>query len=185
MKIESTNLNGAYYIEPKLHLDKRGFFFEWFNQEKFHKETGIHFVPVQFNYSKSSRGVLRGMHFQLNPKAQSKLIAVTKGEIQDVIVDVRKGSPTFGKHFSVILSAEKRNQLFIPKGFAHGFLVLSEEAEIFYSIDDFYSPENEGGVMYNDELVGIEWLLSADQITLSDKDLLYSPIEEITNNFKY
>lgn len=185
MIIEDIGLNGAFYIEPKMFNDKRGFFFEWFNQEKFELETGIKFQAVQFNYSQSSKGVLRGLHFQHEPKAQSKLIAVTKGEIQDVIVDIRIGSPTFGKSKSILLSSEKRNQLFVPKGFAHGFLVLSDTAEIFYAIDDFYSPENEGGLMYNDAKIGIEWSLNEDKIILSEKDANYEPFDKMSNKFKY
>lgn len=185
MTVKDIGLNGAYYIEPTLFSDNRGFFFEWFNQKKFEKETGIKFESVQFNYSKSSKGVIRGLHYQQDPKAQSKLIAVTSGEIQDVIVDIRKNSPTYGQHFSVILSSEKRNQLFVPKGFAHGFLVLSDEAEIFYAIDDFYSPENEGGLFYDDPSLSIEWKLPREQIILSAKDKVHKPLDQTSINFKY
>jgi dTDP-4-dehydrorhamnose 3,5-epimerase len=183
MKLEALELAGAYYIEPKLHYDARGYFFEWFNQEEFKNKTGINFQAVQFNYSKSQRGVLRGLHFQLNPKSQGKLVAVTKGEIQEVIVDLRKDSPTFGKSYSIILSEEKRNQLFIPKGFAHGFLVLSEIAEIFYAVDEGYAPEVEGGIMYNDAAVGVEWELGESEMLLSDKDKIYAPLEQADINF--
>lgn len=183
MKIEALDLVGAFYIEPKIHHDERGFFFEWFNQKMFKEQTGISFQAVQFNYSKSSKGVLRGMHFQLHPYSQSKLVAVTKGEIQEVIVDLRKDSVTFGKSYSVILTEEKRNQLYIPKGFAHGFLVLSESAEIFYAIDEEYHPEIERGIMYNDPAIGIKWNMSDNDILLSEKDKNYVPLEQTDINF--
>ncbi|MEO9805415.1 MAG: dTDP-4-dehydrorhamnose 3,5-epimerase [Reichenbachiella sp.] len=185
MKIEELNLAGAFYIEPKLFPDDRGYFYEFFNQQAFHNETGVKFQAVQFNCSKSSYGVLRGLHFQQDPKAQAKLVSVTSGEIQDVIVDLRKGSPTFGKSRSIILSSQNKNQLFVPKGFAHGFLVLSNEAEIFYAIDDFYSPQHEGGIMYNDPLIDVEWQMESNQLIMSDKDLVYKSIEDTTLNFNY
>lgn len=184
MTIEELSLPGAFQIDPVLHHDKRGFFYEWFNTKSFEKETGIIFKPVQFNYSKSTRGVLRGMHFQLPPHAQTKLVTVTKGEIQDVIVDLRQGSPTFGKHFSIILSEEKKNQLYVPKGFAHGFLVLSDEAEIFYAIDEFYAPDYEGGICHNDSSLGIKWKLEQSKIIISDRDKTYSAFESTSFNFK-
>lgn len=185
MGIKSINLEGAFAIQPKLFHDPRGYFFEWYSSKKFEEETGIDFTPVQFNSSKSTRGVLRGLHFQENPCSQAKLVAVTQGEIQDVIVDLRVGSPTFGQHYSEILTEEKKNQLFVPKGFAHGFLVLTETAEIFYAIDDHYSPKHEGGIMFNDKDLGIEWLMEEQDILLSDKDKIYEPVKNKNFNFKY
>lgn len=185
MKIESLELEGAYQIEPTVYNDKRGYFFEWFNLKAFKEKTGIAFTPIQFNCSKSTKGVLRGMHFQFAPHAQAKLITATKGEIQDVIIDIRKGSPTFGKHFSTILSEEKKNQLFVPKGFAHGFLVLSKEAEIFYAIDNFYTPDHEGGISYSDSELKIDWLLDDNEIILSERDKAYGDLQKATLNFNY
>ncbi|PIB37122.1 dTDP-4-dehydrorhamnose 3,5-epimerase [Reichenbachiella sp. 5M10] len=185
MEIKSLHLKGAFSVQPKLFQDNRGYFFEWFNAKRFEQETGIGFVPVQFNSSRSTKGVLRGMHFQEMPASQTKLVGVTQGEIQDVIVDLREGSPTYGQYYSEVISQEKKNQLFVPKGFAHGFLVLSETAEIFYAIDDYYSPEHESGIMYNDAAVGIEWLLPENEIILSEKDKLYEPLTNRTLNFQY
>ncbi|MEO9965610.1 MAG: dTDP-4-dehydrorhamnose 3,5-epimerase [Reichenbachiella sp.] len=183
MKIEALALQGAYEIEPTLHKDNRGYFFEWFNQQAFSKQTGTNFTPVQFNCSKSTKGVLRGMHFQSSSYSQAKLITATRGEIQDVIIDLRAQSPTYGKHFSTILTENKKNQLFIPKGFAHGFLVLSEEAEIFYAVDNFYAPEHEGGICHNDPDINIKWQLDQNDILLSERDKTYSAFQGAQFNF--
>lgn len=183
MIVNPLDLEGAYYLEPKIFHDDRGFFFEWFNKERFKELTGTDFKVVQFNYSRSTKGVLRGLHYQLNPAAQSKLIAVVKGTIQDVIVDVRKDSKTFGQHHSVILTEEKRNQLFVPKGFAHGFLVLSEEAEIFYAIDNQYSPEHDSGISYKDPDLGIKWDIDPNLIQVSEKDDKLLELKSTPNNF--
>ncbi|MEP2277006.1 MAG: dTDP-4-dehydrorhamnose 3,5-epimerase [Reichenbachiella sp.] len=183
MIVKALPLSGAFEISPEIHTDKRGYFFEWFNMEKFQKETNVSFQPLQFNCSKSTKGVLRGMHFQRTPHAQSKLVAVTKGEIQDVIIDVRKDSPTFGQHYSTILSESNKNQLFVPKGFAHGFLVLSEEAEIFYAIDNFYAPDYEEGVCYNDPELKINWMLDENEIILSDRDKTYASFTNASLKF--
>ncbi len=185
MEIKSLELKDAFSVQPKLFEDNRGYFFEWFNARNFEKETGIRFNPIQFNSSKSTRGVLRGLHFQNNPTSQTKLIGVTLGEIQDVIVDLRVGSPSYGKYYSEVLKCDQKNQLFVPKGFAHGFLVLSEEAEIFYAIDEYYSPNDEGGIMYNDPDINIEWLIDDSEIILSEKDKLYQPLKNKDFNFKY
>ncbi|MEQ6121687.1 dTDP-4-dehydrorhamnose 3,5-epimerase [Reichenbachiella sp. MALMAid0571] len=184
MIVKPLELVGAFYIEPKIFHDNRGFFFEWFNKENFKQLTGFEFNVVQFNYSRSTKGVLRGLHYQLNPMAQSKLIGVTKGSVQDVIVDVRKNSLTYGQHYSVILSEEKRNQLFIPKGFAHGFLVLSEVAEIFYAIDNGYSPGHDNGISYCDPNLGIVWEIDKNEIVVSDKDQKLLNLELTPNNFE-
>ncbi len=183
MSIEPLKLGGAFHIQPKLFNDNRGYFYEWFSVERFNEETGVNFQPVQFNCSKSTQGVLRGLHFQNAPKSQAKLVAVTQGTIQDVLVDLREGSPTFGQHHSEIIDHQKKNQLFIPKGFAHGFLVLSETAEIFYAIDEYYSPENEGGIMYNELELGIEWQIEESKIVLSEKDQVYKPLSDRNFNF--
>ncbi|MEP3388230.1 MAG: dTDP-4-dehydrorhamnose 3,5-epimerase [Reichenbachiella sp.] len=183
MKIERLSLNGAFHLQPNILEDHRGYFFEWFNQRIFREQTGIDFQPKQFNCSRSTFGVLRGMHFQKQPHAQSKLVTVTKGEIQDVIIDLRQDSPTFGKHFSVILSEKKKNQLFVPKGFAHGFLVLSEQAEIFYAIDDFYAPNFEDGLCHNDENLKIKWVLDEKDIILSERDKTYSAFDNTVSKF--
>lgn len=185
MEVKDIGLQDALAIQPRLFEDNRGYFFEWMNTNRFKEMTGVDFKPIQFNSSKSSKGVLRGLHFQNDPNSQAKLVAVTQGSIQDVIVDCRLGSPTYGKHYSEILTEEKKNQLFVPKGFAHGFLVLSETAEIFYAIDDFYAPDSEGGLMYNDPALNIQWELDDSQILLSDKDKLYQPFENKDFNFKY
>lgn len=183
MIVKPLELEGAYYIEPKIFHDDRGFFFEWFNHERFQELTATEFKVVQFNYSRSTKGVLRGLHYQLNPVAQSKLIAVVKGTIQDVIVDVRKDSKTLGQHHSVLLTEEKRNQLFVPKGFAHGFLVLSEEAEIFYAIDNQYSPEHDSGISYKDPDLGIKWEIDPTLIKVSEKDDKLLELKSTPNNF--
>lgn len=184
MKLNSLELKGAYELEPRLFTDKRGYFFEWFNKQKFKNETGLDFNPVQFNCSKSSKGVLRGLHFQYSSHAQAKLITATRGEIQDVIVDLRNGSPTFGAHYSTILTEQNKKQIYIPKGFAHGFLVLSDEAEIFYAIDNFYAPDHEGGVAYNDPEINVSWQLKETQIILSEKDKTYGALGKTPLNFK-
>ena len=185
MEIEELTLKGAFYIEPKIHSDHRGYFFEWFNTKEFQEQSGVIFNPVQFNYSKSSKGVLRGLHFQQTPFAQAKVVSVTRGEVQDVIVDLRKGSPTFGQSCSLILNSTIRNQVFIPKGFAHGFLVLSDEAEIFYAIDEFYSPESESGLPFDDKKLNIDWMIPHNQIILSEKDKVYRSLKETSLNFNF
>jgi dTDP-4-dehydrorhamnose 3,5-epimerase len=163
-----TELEGVFIIEPRVFGDERGYFMETYNKADFYK-AGITCEFVQDNQSKSNKGVLRGLHFQ-KQYPQAKLVRVTKGEVYDVAVDLRKDSPTYGKHVGVILSAEKKNMFFIPKGFAHGFLVLSEEAEFTYKCDEFYHPEDEGGIRYDDPNIGIEWPMSNSIIFTNDKD---------------
>ena len=183
MHIEKLELEGAYYIEPNVFDDNRGFFFEWFNIDRYKKITGNDYNVVQFNCSRSTKGVLRGMHYQLNPAAQSKLVSVVKGEIQDVIIDIRRNSKTYGQHYSVVLSEEKKNQLFVPKGFAHGFLVLSEEAEIFYAIDAPYSPDHERSIYYADKSLEVSWMMDKNEIIVSDKDRDALDMGSVENNF--
>ena len=157
MKIETCNLEGVYIITPRIFKDDRGYFFESFNQKKFNELTGVSVQFVQDNQSKSHSGVVRGMHMQTPPKAQAKLIRVLNGSILDVVVDVRKNSPTYGEHFKIELSSENFKQLFIPQGFAHGFRTLSDETTIVYKCSDFYSPEHEDCIIWNDKDLNIDW----------------------------
>ena len=167
MKIVDTSLPGVKIVEPDVLGDKRGFFFESYHKEKF-AELGITCDFVQDNHSKSSKGILRGFHYQLK-HPQAKLIRVVSGEVMDVAVDIRRGSPNFGKWVCDILSAENKKQLFIPCGFAHGFLVLSETAEVLYKCDEFYHKEDEYGIAWNDPVIGIEW--KVEKPVLSDRDM--------------
>jgi len=167
MKIVDTSLAGVKIVEPDVFNDKRGFFFESYNKEKI-AELGITCEFVQDNHSKSSKGILRGFHYQVK-HPQAKLCRVISGEVLDAAVDIRMGSPTFGKWVCDILSAENKKQLFIPRGFAHGFLVLSETAEVLYKCDDFFSKEDEYGIAWNDPDIGIEWKVGKP--VLSDKDM--------------
>ena len=169
INIIDTKIKDVKIIEPKIYNDSRGYFFESYNQKEFHKKIGkINFI--QDNESKSSFGVLRGMHFQKKPYEQSKLVRVIKGEIQDVAVDIRKKSETYLKYVSVILNDKNKNQLFIPKGFAHGFLVLSDEAIINYKVDQIHNSEYDSGINYNSPNININWKLNKNKIKLSDKD---------------
>ena len=158
-------------IEPKVHGDHRGYFVETFRQDKFEAALGYKVDFCQDNESKSTKGVLRGLHFQLPPFAQSKLVRVIEGEVLDIAVDIRQGSPTFGKHVAVRLNAVNKHQLFIPRGFAHGFVVLSETAIFSYKVDNYYSPECDRGLAFDDLALGIDWDLPLAQLKLSDKDL--------------
>lgn len=170
MEIIKTQLDGCLILKPSVFNDSRGYFFESFNEQKFNQQTGLSVHFVQDNQSFSSYGVLRGLHFQKGAHAQAKLVRVIRGEVLDVAVDLREDSPTYGQHFSVALSAENKLQLFIPRGFAHGFVVLSPEAEFFYKCDNYYKKESEGGVLYNDTDLGIDWQLPASDILISEKD---------------
>lgn len=165
-----TEIDGVIIVETKSFGDSRGYFMETYHEEKF-REGGITVNFVQDNQSKSTKGVLRGLHFQ-KTHPQAKLVRVIKGEVYDVAVDLRKESPTYGKYVGVVLSEENKKQFFIPKGFAHGFLVLSDEAEFCYKCDDLYHPEDEGGLMWNDPAIGIDWPLDdIDNLNLSEKDM--------------
>ncbi len=169
MKYTEQAIPGVWVIEPVVFSDSRGYFMEAFKKEEFEQHIGkVNFI--QDNESKSSYGVLRGLHFQKGEFAQAKLVRVIKGAVLDVAVDIRKDSPTFGKYVSVLLSEENKTQFFIPRGFAHGFLVLSPEAVFTYKVDNIYAPQAEGGVIYNDPQIGIEWLIPASDILLSEKD---------------
>ena len=170
MNVKTTILEGCFIIEPKVFNDDRGCFFESFHQKKFQELTGVKTQFVQDNQSLSQRGVLRGLHFQTGEYAQSKLVRVIQGSVLDVAVDLRKDSSTFGKHFSILLSEQNKLQLFIPRGFAHGFVVLENDTIFSYKCDNYYNKLAERGIMYNDPDLDIDWMLEEDEIILSEKD---------------
>ncbi|MDI1323098.1 MAG: dTDP-4-dehydrorhamnose 3,5-epimerase [Algoriphagus sp.] len=170
MKFIRSEIPDVIIIEPALFGDDRGYFTETFRQDKMEDFLGFKINFCQDNESKSGFGVLRGLHFQLSPFSQTKLVRVTEGKVLDVAVDIRKGSPTFGKYFAIELSSENRRQLLVPRGFAHGFVVLSETAIFNYKVDNYYSPESDRGLAFNDPAIGIDWILSPDQLKLSEKD---------------
>jgi dTDP-4-dehydrorhamnose 3,5-epimerase len=169
MKITTTAIEGVVILEPKVFGDERGYFFESFSQQEF-EEKVCKTTFIQDNESSSCYGVLRGLHFQKPPHAQAKLVRVVKGKVLDIAVDIRKGSPTFGHHVSTELSGENKRQLFIPRGFAHGFAVLSDEVIFQYKCDNYYAPESEDGILWNDPALGIDWKLPAEDVILSEKD---------------
>ena len=178
MNIIETEIQGVFIIEPKVFGDSRGYFFESFSKKEFDSKIG----PVEFvqdNESKSCYGVVRGLHFQKPPHAQAKLVRVVKGKVLDVAVDLRKDSPTYGKHVAVELSEDNHRQVFIPKGFAHGFSVLSEEAVFQYKCDDYYAPETEGAVAWNDPELNIDWRIPADKMILSEKDKRHPELKDL------
>jgi dTDP-4-dehydrorhamnose 3,5-epimerase len=177
MKFLETKLKGCFIIEPKIIGDERGSFMESFNEKTFANGVGqeVHFV--QDNQSFSTKGVLRGLHYQCGEHAQAKLVRVLNGEVLDVAVDLRPNSPTYGQYESVLLTGDNQTQFFVPKGFAHGFLVLSETATFFYKCDNFYNKESEGGFMYNDETVNIDWSFPLDKLIISEKDAILPNIE--------
>jgi len=172
-------------IEPKIHGDHRGYFVETFRQDKFEQALGYKVNFVQDNESKSSKGVLRGLHFQLAPHAQSKLVRVIDGSVLDVAVDIRKGSPTFGKHVAVQLSGDNKKQMFVPRGFAHGFVVLTDTATFAYKVDNYYSPECDRGLAFDDKELDIDWILPTDILSLSDKDTKQPSLTELADCFDY
>src|SRR5437868_6895355 len=172
MAFIETDFPGLLIYEPKLHEDSRGYFFESFNEKDF-LAAGIDVKFVQDNQAMSSYGVIRGLHYQLNPHAQTKLVRVLSGNILDVVVDIRKGSPTYGRSFTLELSATNKKQIFIPKGFAHGYSVLSETAEIFYKCDAFYNQASEAGILFDDSTLSIDWMVPGDKATVSEKDKLW------------
>jgi len=182
MKKTETGISNLVVIEPQVHGDDRGYFMESFS-DKWFRENVADTTFVQDNESKSSRGVLRGLHFQNPPMAQAKLVRVVQGEVLDVAVDIRKNSPTYGKHFSIVLSAENKKQLFVPRGFAHGFSVLSETAVFSYKVDNFYSKELEEGILWNDTTLNIDWKLPTSEVQLSEKDKEQQPFESFESKF--
>lgn len=184
MEIIKTGIEGLLILEPRIFQDARGYFFESFSQREFEEKVGpVHFV--QDNESMSSYGVMRGLHFQRPPYTQSKLVRCVKGAVLDVAVDIRQGSPTYGQHVAVELTAENHRQFFIPKGFAHGFAVLSETAVFQYKCDEFYHPEADAGISILDESLGIDWRIPMDKAILSDKDTRHGMLADFQSPFTY
>ncbi len=170
MEVTHSKIKDCFLIKPLVRTDERGYFMESFNERDFAAATGMSVHFVQDNQSRSTKGVLRGLHYQTGDHAQSKLVRVFSGQVLDVVVDIRPESPTFGQHISAILSDENQFQMFIPKGCAHGFLVLSDEATFFYKCDNFYNREYEGGIIYDDPAIGIDWQFEKGQLIISEKD---------------
>lgn len=171
MTVKETHLQGCYIIEPKVFEDQRGYFFETYNQERFNELIGTETIFVQDNESASTKGVLRGLHYQTGEYAQAKLVRVIEGKVLDIAVDLREGSNTYGETFSIELSASNKKQLFVPRGFAHGFIVLSDTAIFSYKCDNYYNKASEGGIIYNDTHLNIDWQLPESQFIISEKDL--------------
>ncbi|MFN0728526.1 dTDP-4-dehydrorhamnose 3,5-epimerase [Polaribacter gochangensis] len=179
MQVTETKLKDCFIIEPTIFGDERGYFFETFNKENFKELTGKGIEFVQDNEAFSNRGVLRGLHFQKGEFAQAKLVRVVKGKVLDVVVDVRPNSKTFGQHFSCVLSEENKKQLFVPRGFAHGYSVLEDHTVFVYKCDNFYQPKFEGGIIFNDETLNIDWMLSENEIAVSEKDKVLKTFNEL------
>jgi dTDP-4-dehydrorhamnose 3,5-epimerase len=184
MNIIPSPIAGLLIIEPAVFKDQRGYFYESYNFEKMNS-SGIDIRFVQDNESKSAYGVIRGLHYQMAPKAQTKLIRVLSGKVFDVAVDMRRGSPTFGKWFGLELSEENKKQLLVPKGFAHGFSVLSETAIVFYKCDEFYAPEYDSGIIYSDPELAIDWQIPRGKVVVSGKDEKLPQLKDARNNFTY
>lgn len=182
MPFIETHIPGLLVFEPNVFEDSRGYFYESYN-EKLFRDEGIDIKFVQDNQAKSGYGVIRGLHYQLNPYAQTKLLRALSGTILDVVVDIRKNSPTYGKSYSLELSAENKKQMLVPQGFAHGYSVISETAEVFYKCDNFWIKEAEGGIMYNDPQLNIDWKIPKDKVIISEKDMFYPNFENINHNF--
>ena len=188
MEVIKTAIDGVVVIEPKVFADSRGYFFESFSQREFDEKVAIPFIgkPIQFvqdNESMSSYGVMRGLHYQRMPYTQSKLVRCVKGKVLDVAVDIRKGSPTFGQHVAVELTEDNHRQFFVPRGFAHGFAVLSETAIFQYKCDNFYAPQADGGISILDESLDIDWQIPADKALLSEKDLKHTLLKDFDSPF--
>ncbi|WP_299363731.1 dTDP-4-dehydrorhamnose 3,5-epimerase [Winogradskyella sp.] len=177
MLVEETKLKGSYILQPKVFKDKRGYFIESYNKKVFKKATGLEVDFIQDNESMSSKGVLRGLHYQIGAYAQAKLVRVIQGKVLDVMVDLRPNSLTYGENVSLLLSGENKTQLFIPRGFAHGFLVLEDKTIFSYKCDNPYNKEAEAGIIYNDKNLNIDWKLSGVEPIISDKDLLLPTLE--------
>ena len=184
MPFAKTDFPGLLIFTPAIFEDKRGYFFESYNQKIFSDE-GIEINFVQDNQASSSFGVIRGLHYQLEPHSQTKLIRVLSGNILDAVVDIRKNSPTYGKAYTIELSAENKKQLLVPKGFAHGYSVISETAEVFYKCDVFYHKESEGGIAWNEPSLNINWQIPPESIRVSEKDSTYDTLENCRNNFVF
>ena len=185
MKFTRTDIQDVVIIEPKVHGDDRGYFVETFRADKLEEFLGYKINFCQDNESKSSKGVLRGLHYQLAPHAQTKLVRVIQGSVLDVAVDIRKGSPTFRKYVVVKLTSQNKKQLLVPRGFAHGFVVLEDDTIFAYKVDNYYSPECDRGVAFNDETLGIDWIISKDDLKLSDKDRVQPKINEAKDLFDF
>lgn len=179
MKVIKTNLNDCFIIEPTVFGDHRGYFFESYNKARFEKETGLQVNFIQDNEAFSNKGALRGLHFQKGEFAQAKLVRVTEGTVLDVAVDLREDSSTFLQHVAVELSAENKKQLFVPRGFAHGYVVLSETVVFNYKCDNLYNKDSEGGVIYNDETLNIDWKLNSSEFLISEKDNILPTIKDL------
>jgi len=185
MRVEKTILEGCLLIHDTFFGDERGYFFESFNRKTFLAQAGLDINFVQDNQSRSQKGVLRGLHFQQGEFAQAKLVRVLKGKVLDVAVDLRKESPTFGKHVVVELSEESHTQFFVPRGFAHGFVVLSDEAVFFYKCDNYYNKASEAGIIFNDPDLAIDWKLPETELLLSDKDKIFPTLQGIKNTLNF
>jgi dTDP-4-dehydrorhamnose 3,5-epimerase len=183
MNKEETFIKDLVILTPNIYEDERGYFFESYNKNKL-EDLGINYQFIQDNQSFSKRGVIRGLHLQINPFAQAKLVRVLEGEILDVAVDLRKKSPTYGQHFSIILSATNKKQLMVPHGFAHGFSVLSETASVMYKVDQLYHKDSERGIRYDDPTLAIDWQLNPHEIIVSEKDLILNNFNEIDWSFE-
>ena len=185
MNFIRTKIPDIVIVEPKVHGDERGYFIETFRVDKLEEFLGYKINFCQDNESKSSKGVLRGLHYQLPPFAQTKLVRVISGKVLDVAVDIRKGSPTFGKYVAVELSGQNKKQLFIPRGFAHGFIVLEDDTIFAYKVDNYYSPENDRGIAFDDEELKINWILNQDELKLSAKDKVQMKLSKTNDLFEY
>ncbi|MFA6197428.1 MAG: dTDP-4-dehydrorhamnose 3,5-epimerase [Sulfurimonas sp.] len=185
MNFIRTEIRDVIIIEPKVHGDTRGYFVETFRADKLEAFLGYKINFCQDNESKSSRGVLRGLHYQLPPDAQTKLVRVIQGRVLDVAVDIRKGSPTFGRHVAVELNSENKRQLLVPRGFAHGFVVLEDDTIFAYKVDNYYSPENDRGIAFNDTALNIDWLVPHAELNLSAKDKVQPKLYETNDLFQY
>ena len=185
MNFIRTQIPDVVIIEPTVHGDSRGYFVETFRQDKLEEFLGYKINFCQDNESKSSKGVLRGLHYQLHPAAQTKLVRVIQGRVLDVAVDIRKNSPTFGQHVAVELSAENKKQMLVPRGFAHGFIVLEDDTVFAYKVDNYYSPENDRGIAFNDPSLNINWILNHDELNLSDKDTKQPLLKDTNDIFEF
>lgn len=185
IEVKKTDIEGVLVIEPKVFGDARGYFFESFNAKEFAEKTGLNINFVQDNESMSSYGVMRGLHFQTPPYTQSKLVRCVKGAVLDVAVDIRKGSPTYGKHVAIELTEDNHRQFFVPRGFAHGFAVLSDMAVFQYKCDNFYAPQADGGICILDESLGIDWKIPTEKALLSDKDTKHALLKDFDSPFEY
>jgi len=185
MQFIRTTIPDVIIVEPQIHGDSRGYFIETFREDKLEDFLGYKINFCQDNESKSSKGVLRGLHYQLAPFAQTKLVRVIQGRVLDVAVDIRKDSPTFGKHVAIELSSENKKQLLIPRGFAHAFVVLEDDTVFAYKVDNYYSPECDRGLLFNDKDLGIDWILNIDELNLSAKDKIQPKLVETDEIFEY